>query len=253
MPRRSYRKRRYNRTLSKRNVYLNRSAKSQAKQIASLNRKINYVYRQSKPETKQWITDPHTYSFSNSSVGPSASPYAVEYLSGPVLGDGDDQCIGSTYKVKGVQARFYFEYYNNSQNGGYHTSESAGATIRVIAVQRKDNLNKYYSPITPSDLLEKYSSTGAGYTASSCSPLISNITKQFRVLYDKTRVITINKNQMVWRVSLRNVRPINKDKNDHDKVNNVIFFVLVSGLHADTDFSEYVTGSGIYKYAFTDA
>lgn len=52
MPR--YYKRRYrkrSRTLNKTNVAMKTSAKSQARQIMALNRKISYVYRQTKPET----------------------------------------------------------------------------------------------------------------------------------------------------------------------------------------------------------
>lgn len=54
MPRyykRRYRKRGYKRTLRKSNIYMNKSARSQAYQIAALNKKINYVYKVTKPET----------------------------------------------------------------------------------------------------------------------------------------------------------------------------------------------------------
>lgn len=245
--RRKYYRRRYT---PMRKVYTKTGAKSQARQIAWLNKKVNRIARANRPEVKQWLPANETFSFSNSSLGPNSSPYAAVYLKGPDqnLTDGGRQ--GSLINIKNLSAHFYFEYYNNSTSG-YHTSESAGAAIRILAIQRKESDTLYSSSITPGMFIFNYSYSGAGYTGACNAPLVPNITADYRILYDKTRTISINKNQMVWEFNLKNVR--NYIYKADTYVNNVMFLILVTGLHADTDFTDYVTGAGSFKIAFTDA
>lgn len=244
--RRSYRRRR----TPLRRVYTATGAKSQARQIAYLNKKVNRIARANRPEVKQWLPANETFSFANSTIGPGVSPFAAVYLKGPDqnLTDGGRQ--GSYINVKNVSAHFYFEYYNNSTTG-YHTSESAGAVIRILAIQRKESDTLYSSSITPGMFIFNYSSSGAGYTGACNAPLVPNITADYRILYDKTRTISISKNQLTWEFNLRNVR--NHIYKSDTYVNNVMFLILVTGLHADTDFSDYVTGAGSFKMAYTDA
>ena len=99
--RKAYRKY-YNRskTLRKSNIFTNRSAKSQSFQIAALNRKVNRVYRKTKPEYKiVGVTGAHSDFMDSSQVGNTNRQY---YQDGPrkqwirritniVIEDNDDE------------------------------------------------------------------------------------------------------------------------------------------------------------------
>lgn len=232
-----------------RKVYSHTSAKSQAKQIAYLNKKVYRLTKANRPEIKQWAPAQETFSFSNSSLGPSSSPFAAVYLRGPYKGTADTDRVGNVIRPLNVGAHFYFEYFNNSQTG-YHTSESSGCAIRILAIQRKECDTLYSSSITPGMFISNYSSTGTGYTAACTAPLVPNVTTDYRILYDKTRTITNARNQIVWDINLKKVRRFRWKQDDY--YNNVMFLILVTGLHADTDFEEHVTGAGSFKVAYTD-
>lgn len=228
-------------------VYSQTSAKSQARQISYLNKRINKLARYNRPEVKQFIPAYANKQFSSSAL---STTFATYYLKGPNQGTSDGERIGDKIIVKNVSAHLYFEYYNTATTG-YHNTESSGACIRVIALQRKNSERSYDTTIDANSLVYNYSGTGTGYTAGCNAPLVPNITSMYNILYDKTRTITLQRNQIVWDINLRRVR--NYEFKDANFVNNVVFVVMVTGLHADTDFTEYVNETISMKMAYTDA
>lgn len=241
--RRSYRRR----SNPLKRVYSRTSAKSQARQIGYLNKKVNALARANRPEIKQIISSYQTQQYTSSAL---SSTFKTYYFKGPDQGTGDNQRIGDKIKVKNVNMNMYFEYYNNAATG-YHNTESSGGCIRVIALQRKNTERYFDTTVDANSIIYNYSGTGAGYTLGATAPLWPNITSMYHVLYDKTRTITLDRNQLVWDVKLTNVRDY--EYKDAGYVNNVVFLIVVTGLHADTDFTEYVTSTVGFKMAYTDA
>lgn len=228
-------------------VYTNTSAKAQAKQIAYLNKKVNRLTAANRPEIKQFVPAYTNKQFSSSSL---STTFKTIYLKGPNRGDSDGERIGDKIKVKNVSAHFYFEYFNNAATG-FHNSESSGACIRIIALQRLNTERAYDTTVDANSIIYNYSGSGTGYTMGANAPLVPGVSSMFRVLYDKTRTITLQRNQMVWDINLKNVRPYIFKSDTF--VNNVVFLVVVTGLHADTDFTEYVNENEAIKMAYTDA
>lgn len=230
-----------------RKVYTSTSAKSQARQIAYLNKKVNAIAAANRPELKQWISAYSTKDFSSSVL---SNTFKTIYLKGPNKGEDQGERIGDKIKIKNVSAHFYFEYYNNSATG-IHDTESSGACIRILALQRKNTERAYDTTVDAGNIIANYSGTGAGYSLGCVSPLVPGIRSMFRILYDKTRTITLTKNQLTWEVNLKNVYShIYKSDN---YVNNVVFLVVVTGLHADANFTEIVAENDCFKIAYTDA
>ena len=111
--RRSYRKNyRTRRALSTRNIFNNKGSRSQANQIFRLNRKVNNIYKQCKPELKIIETQPQTFfqiayetNFDNpANILPNFSnPYNPAHsmsISMPDNGDGDNELIGNVCNLK---------------------------------------------------------------------------------------------------------------------------------------------------------
>lgn len=244
--RRRYGKRFYrNRTLSQKSIYGSRSSYSQARQISALNKKINKVYRRTKPEKKVAIdVAPVVVTLSSTAAGSTEShlvPVDIEN------GAGDKQRVGDKIWRRDI---FYlsFEYYNTSSTG-YHSSESAGCQLRFILGQYRTPTNYLNSPSTAS-LIQNYSTSGAGYTISGIAPLVNGVTETHRIFKDKKYNITTDKNQLRIKIAT----PWYSCRwQDAYNVNHSWLLINASGLHYDNDFTEYVEMTVTRKTVFTDA
>ena len=126
---RRFYKRRYARkrsTLTTRNIYANRSARSQAYQIAALKRRINYVSRQCKPEVKVLTSDVITDLFT------STTSYGKVKVLPPAKGTSENQRIGNSWNVKNGSFKILFDKNINTSS---QTSQDNGLSYRVIIVQ----------------------------------------------------------------------------------------------------------------------
>lgn len=251
--RRRFKKRTWRRkrsTLSTRNIFSRTGAKSQATQIAALRRRINKVYRATKPERKQILTTTANITFSSESGGTVEHTYNSESIQ---PGNTDTGRIGDKIFRKDTWY-FSLEYYNNSDTG-YHNSESSGCVIRVICGKWKVPHAGGNGP-SPFDLIENYASSGSGYTCSSIAPLKASTTEDKIIFSDRRYVVSTEKNQRVIRVST----PWYTNRfSDHDHSpsdgwsDHSWCLLLVAGLHWDSNFTEYVNGSTMKKTVFTDA
>ena len=245
--RRSYRRNyKKGKTLRKSNIFSNRSAKSQSYQIAALNRKVNRVYRTTKPEYKVvGITGAHHTSFYSSEA---TSPHIyVNYFDGPNAGTADYQRIGD--KINSIAYHFYgtFEYHNTSTSG-YHNSESAGAPMRVIILQRKVESTPE-SAVNLSDVLAITASSGDAYSCQVMSPFRDGVTEKYNILCDRKFTLTSARNQKLLHLK---VKPKNMRFNGSN-TNGLVVFIISAGLHYDANFTETVECYWSQKYVFTDA
>lgn len=241
---RRYRKSRSNR-LSTRRVFSKTSAKAQASQINTLRKRINYVSRQCRPETKIVNGAVLSKTFDSQTILNTYWPIGGPFIE---LGSGDNQRIGDKINIKNVQFTFTAEYYNNSQTG-YHNSESAGTTMRIIIGQYKTP-RAYNVVPSISDVLSASSNTGATYTHQAVIPLKNGITEQYNILKDMKFVMTSSNNQRLIKF---NVKPRSFRYTDKEEFNNFWIMVITAGLHNDTDFSEFVEMTANLKMVYTDA
>lgn len=244
--RRSYRRNR--RTLSNRSVYGKTSARSQAKQIASLRNRINSVYRKTKPEIKNLLGASITHKFSS---GALSDVWFAGVFPMPTLNSGTDKgMIGNYCKPISLQLNGTFEYYNSSATG-YHDSESSGCMARVIIVQRKTP-EDYTTTHELSEFIPSPSYTGAEYTTMAVKPLQTGITEKWDVLADKRFVLTSDSNQRIFRMRVK-PKPFRFNIENNNVFNYCKFIVIAAGLHYDTNFTEYLEFTEFVKMSYTDA
>lgn len=232
-------------TLSTRKIFSSTGAKAQARQIYALRRGLSRVNHKLKPEIKILDGTPTTFSFNS---GVLADIWEGIGVVQPALGTNANQRVGDKIFEKTVNFQMYFEYYNSSSTG-YHPGESSGATVRIFVVQHK-------SAGLPSDthLLSEFllnpSNTGAAYNILPVKPFANNITNDWRVLYNKVFTLTTDRNQKLIKF---NVHPgtLRFDVSGNHKY--IKCYIVVSGLHFDTDFTEYVISTVNAKLVYTDS
>ena len=230
------------RALSNRNVYGKTSSKAQARQIATLRNRVSRVYKACRPEIKVKYNNAASFTFDSQTLLNTYTSWLPEM---PALGTGDNERIGDKIYVKNVQLNFTFEYYNSSTTG-YHNSESAGTTMRIIVGKYRDARK---SVPNIDGVLQESSNTGSAYTNQAVVPLKNEQSIYSKILLDKRFTITTNNNQRVFRL---NVHPGTIRFRDADA--NLIWVMVISaGLHNDSNFSEFVEGTFSSKVAFTDA
>lgn len=242
-----YRRYRYRRSkLTNRNIFMNRNARSQAIQIASLRNKVNKVYKAAKPERKVKIdsqptqvpltsdTGGQTYaSFSCVAIQPAA------YDTGRI---GDKIWRRDTFYITA-------EYFNNSSTG-YHNGESAGTPIRVICGRYKNKSVGGSTVPTPQTIFSMYDTTGTPSTISVISPLKNGVTEEQQIFYDKAFTMTSARNQKLIKVKTPwYLCRFNSD----EESNHSWLMVKAGGLHWDLDFTETVQLVVMRKTVFTDA
>lgn len=241
-----YRRRRYSsrsrRALSNRNVYGKTSSKAQARQIATLRNRVSRVYKACRPEIKLKYNNATSFTFDSQTL---LNTYTAWIPQMPILGSDDNNRIGDKIYVKNIQLNFTFEYYNSSATG-YHNSESAGTTMRIIVGKYKEAKG---SVPNIQGVLQETSNTGSAYTNQAVVPLKNEQSVYSKILLDKRFTITTNNNQKIMRL---NVRPGTIRFRDND-ANAVWVMVISAGLHNDSNFSEFVKGTFSSKIAFTDA
>lgn len=244
---------RYNRVLSKKSIYGNRSARSQANQIAALNRKVNYFAKRSKPETKVVFSSTVNKEFTSRTLS-SVYDVVVPALPSPSSAT-DSGMVGDLCHMKSFRLNLYAEYFNSSTTG-YHNSESAGGVIRIIALQNKAVNKDGIGMISPETVLQDFGTSGNSYTAMAFSPFKTGITNKYRILMDKRYTMTTDKNQLVLNLSCplgkyRDLRYTNQLA-ENGWTNYINFVIFVSGLHGDGDFTETVDITYNTKLVYTD-
>lgn len=249
-----YYNRRYNKRnsrrykLSTRKIFSNTNAKSQANQIYSLKRRINSVYKRTKPEIKNLLGAAISHSFTSGALD---DIWYAGVFPMPVLNSGKDNgMIGNYCKPLSLQLNGTIEYYNSSATG-YHNTESAGCMARVIILQRKTP-EDYTTTHPLSEFIPNPAYTGAEYTAMAVKPLQTGITEKWDVLCDKRYILTSDNNQKIFRIRVK-PKPFRFNNEDNKIFNYCKFIVVAAGLHYDTDFTEHLEFTEFVKMSYTDA
>lgn len=249
-----YYNRRYNKRnsrrykLSTRKIFSNTNAKSQANQIYSLKRRINSVYKRTKPEIKNLLGAAISHSFTS---GALADIWYAGVFPMPTQNSGTDSgMIGNYCKPLSLQLNGTIEYYNSSATG-YHNTESAGCMARVIIVQRKTP-EDYTTTHPLSEFIPNPAYTGAEYTAMAVKPLQTGITEKWDVLCDKRYILTSDNNQKIFRIRVK-PKPFRFNNQDNKIFNYCKFIVIAAGLHYDQDFTEHLEFTEFVKMSYTDA
>ncbi len=248
MPRR-YRKRtsRSKRTLSTKRIYSRKSANAQANQIYALKRRVNSIYRKTRPEIKTLLGASITHSFTSSAL---ADVWFAGVFPRPNPGMSDSEMIGNYIRPLSLQLNGTIEYYNSSATG-YHNTESAGCMARVIILQRKTP-EDYTTTYPLSAFIPNPAYTGADYTTMSVKPLQTGITEKWNVLCDKRYILTSDNNQRIFRIRVK-PRPFRFNNEDPKIFNYCKFIVIATGLHYDTDYTEHLEFTEFVKMTYTDA
>lgn len=246
-PRNYRRYRRYRRggALSTKRIYSRTSAKSQATQIYALRKRVTALQNALRPDVKIVNGTPATFTYDSGTLTSIWNGFGVVQ---PAIGPDNGQRIGDKIYEKSLNVQMYFEYYNNSSTG-YHDSESSGATVRVFVVQHKESGSEQ-STFDLSEFLENPSNTGANYNILPVKPFVHQITQDWKVLYDKYFTVTADRNQKLMKFTLKPGTIRFDDSGNH---NFIKVYTVVSGLHYDTDFKEYVKQTVNVKLAYTDA
>lgn len=226
-------KRRYARrsTLSTRNIYANRSARSQAYQIAALKRRINYVSKQCKPEVKVLSSDVITDTFS------STTAYGKIKILPPEQGTGESQRVGNSWNVKNGSFKILI---NKNINQSSQTSQDNGLSYRVIIVQTVSPTNSENTVPDISDLLLNTSNN----TECLVSPFKDGITAKYRIIKDV-------KSSTVSNEKLLNIRynPFKHEELDPSGYQRMIYIYVF----ASTNNAHQVLITATNRYVFTDA
>ena len=113
MPYGRSRRYRYNRRTKPNRILLNRSAKSQSKQIYALNRRVNYLSKANKPELRTLIRN-YDKTFTNASLSSNFGAYAINPWVASYLADdqaaGTKQVEGNFARSKGLALHLLFQY-----------------------------------------------------------------------------------------------------------------------------------------------
>lgn len=264
----SYRRkgRRSARTLSTRRIFSNKSARSQAKQINALKRRVNRVYSRTKPEVK--VSE--DYGYTSLQLLPyqyTSHPFAFTL---PVEGTADNNRIGSAVNVVSHTLFLSAKYSISTRSAQVpvynQTLGASGAAMRIIAVQSKVPRNDVpvigslmHSPINTSNV-------GIESMANMKIPFEVGITTSFHVLYDKVFYFNSLKPVFAKRINIRPVRrkvlwnPQNGvDTTYTYPAGQVFVYIIQGGLESTnidltaegTDYSS-ISLSYTQKTAFTD-
>lgn len=235
MPRKIYKRSNYRkysrRTLSTRNIYSNRSARSQAYQIAALKRRINYVSRQCKPEIKVLTSDLVSDDFD------SATAYGKIKIMPPAQGTGESERVGNSWNVKSGTFRLFL-------NRSYVLSTGVvdnGLSFRVIVVQTQAPTSSNNAVPNVSELLVNSTNN------SEClmSPFKDGITARYRILKDY-------KFSGVQNEKLVNLRyyPFKHEETDPSGNQRMIYIYMIPSV---TGTSNTTSMKATNRYVFTDA
>lgn len=248
---RRYYKRRYGRTkFSRYHTYRYRSSKAQAKQIYSLNKKINRVYRNVKPEVQIFNS---SMSFLNGSLTTTGATYTYGCV--PIVSQQLGIFNGKYARIKS------FSLFGMLENmGNENTSRTCNIGLRLVFFSLKSE--KW--GVTPiEDIIpniNRISSTDFDNAYYFNSPLQAGFSTRYRLLKDKRYVLRVvdgtSKNikvSMKYPFSLRSSDVISNTGSSYYPKNTVYCAWMLLNLGDDTSFGKNNAGFSLwFKLAYTD-
>lgn len=207
---RKYRRfpRKYKKTLKKSNIFSKKSAKSQAKQIYALNKKVNYIQKTTKPELQIRNYNIWYKRFLDANSRPklfeSARLFFYEERAMSENTPLYNRIVlqGSMMRVKFIKFFGQFGVYNDTSISGQWNqaadktlseNDPSTAYLRIIVCRMKKGGGR-----TPEDILYENPNEGvAGETAYDCSyvingPLQRDVSGQLDIIKDKKVAVNIS-------------------------------------------------------------
>lgn len=240
MARKYFRRKYYRRrTLSTRNIYSKRNAKSQANQIYTLNKKVNAIARANRPDTHILTNGPISQEFTNSSL----ATIHKSYSSG--LTPNGNYCRLLSFKISGT-----FEYGDNKESFPGIEVPRAG-TIRLVIWQSLASKSSGNVQNLP-DLID-ISNSGASYELNTMRPFKDGVSAFVKILYDRTYTVSDQYPVRPFKVQLNKLMPMRLQTGDSGPRGAIYFGFVTSGLHwVNTSYNEHITCNFITKVAYND-
>lgn len=250
MVRRYRRSRRYGRkTLRSSNIYTRTSAKSQARQIVALNRRVSRVYKSLRPDTNVYLTDAQSIVFTNSSTG---TVYNMTTFTSNSFKDASGTALPS---LPGDSRKLYnMRLFGNVEYSDDYVQTSAvdhqrTCSFRVIIGQY---IRTASSAVSQNSILE-ISRTGTGYELNAVRPLRDNVTSYVKILLDRPYSMSDQSPIRQLRYNFRKLLPFRTDAVDGNYHYGSFFVLLVTaGLHWDSSYSQQIKANYGLKLALPE-
>ena len=243
----------YRRKFSRFNTYKNRSAKSQAYQIYSLNRRIDRIEKRTKPEIAYARKD---NMFTDNLRWEDVTQlwnHKILHLTGPNGNETPGQGVnlqnvitGQTCRIQGI--KIWGELSRTSS-----AVVSVGGYLRVLAVQYKQSRQ---SGLSMTDIFSAYddSSAGAMTTSVLTEPLKNHASTIGKILFNK--VISLN-NTLINNAPISIYIPASKlitwMSNSTDPINKGdVDLVVIYGQNTTTDAAKFRVSMNVQVW-YTDA
>lgn len=248
---RRYRRRgrRGNRVLRSSNVYRRTSAKSQARQIVALNKKVSRVYKSLRPDTQIYYTQPLSRVFNNSVA---ANVHYFSHLPINVFGDSSSQAFvlkpGDTRKLYNFRLNGTIEYSDNYPDV-VSVDHQRTCSIRVIVGQAVRSASSSLSE----DSILQVSTSGAGYELNAVRPLRDNVSSYVRILCDKAYTLSDQSPIRMLKWNFRKLLPWRLDAvGGNYPYGSFFILVATAGLHWDSTYSQQLKFSYMLKLALPE-
>lgn len=257
---RRYRKNyRRNRKLTKTNIYLNRSARAQSKQINALNQKIKAVYKATRPETLTRVYSFHNI-FTNSSMGDSAKvqQYSPWDSTNETSGDSPTTPHGEYARALGLQIRLMFQYNDNFSTSLSALDHDPSAGYRIIILQQKASTAiNGTAPVTVENIVNVSQSMFSQSEYQLLAPLADGITSLYKVLFDKTYTISREHPCRSHRLSFKKLIGFSREKavgsaTSPDCRGRITILYITGGLHWDSQYSAQIDMTQTAKITYSD-
>lgn len=247
------------RSLSTRNIFNNKGARAQANQINSLKRRINYVYRQCKPEIKTIESNPVQYTLQQ--YMPNSTPYFLYKIEMPELGVEDNARIGNSCNILDshifMNLRMGWADDINYQINGL--GQTVNSTVRIVPFMVKSASD--YQP-DPSEILtlSTWSSNSAIYSLNPISPFNEGVSSKFHILGDYRYTMRMDDKALInSKIKIKGSKIKKYIDTAYNTVGKASIYVLITwnGLHRIEFQNEIIATPAIYltltdKTAFTD-
>lgn len=231
-------KKRYNKKLSAKNVYLNRSSKSQATQIMALKRKINSVSKNLRKEIMIKTCDDYSKTFTNSALSS-----VWDTIEMPV-----DFMNGEWTKLKSFQLRGIIEYGDN-RNAYPGVDFTRSGSVRIIVYQTLESETN----VRPASALVDVQATGTGYELNTTRALKPGTSSIVRILCDKRYNVSDQQPQKIIKLNFKRLLALHKRATDTHPRGQIFVGIFTSGLHWTTGgYNEQITVSLASKIAYTE-
>lgn len=251
--------RRGSRALSTRYIFNNKSARSQANTLNAMRKRINFVYRQCRPEVKTIESNPVTLTLAHST--PNNLPSHLYQFTMPELGVEDNARIGNSCNI--LDAHLFMSMRIGYQGDVSYQLNGLGqtvnTTIRVIPFMVKAATDVQPDP---TDILPITASNvnGPMYRMNSVAPFNEGVSSKYQILGDYKYTLRLDdKSTINTKLRIKGNRIKKYIDTQYNTVGKATIYVLVTwnGLEPIQFQGETIATPAAYitlqdKTAYTD-